>query len=246
MLKLIGDLHTHTLASTHAYSTILENANAAREEGLAYLAWTDHAPGMEDSPHPWHFHFTNFPERIGGVRILRGVEADIVDHAGGLDMDGEALAELDWVVASIHGCMYPAASPEENTAAYLGAAKNPFVDVIGHSGLERYPYDYDAAVKRIAELGKLVEINEATFSVRENSIENCKKIARACRRFECRVAVNSDAHFCRNIGHMERALKLLREVNFPERLIVNASRESMEEYLAERGRRVAAATAPRH
>lgn len=238
MLKLIADLHTHTVASTHAYSTILENVYAAKEAGLAYLGWTDHAPGMEDAPHPWHFLYMNFPKQVEGVRVLCGAEANIVDHAGRLDLDGAALAGLDWVVASIHSCVYPSGSEEENTAAYLGAAANPFVDVIGHSGLSRFPYDYDRAVKRFAELGKLVEINEATFEVRKNSLENCKKIARACRRHECRVVVNSDAHFCRNIGHMERALALLREVDFPESLVVNANEERLEAYLAERSRRV--------
>ena len=54
-MQIIADTHTHTLASTHAFSTILENAGAASQAGLAYLGWTDHASSMTDAPHIWHF-----------------------------------------------------------------------------------------------------------------------------------------------------------------------------------------------
>lgn len=51
----------------------------------------------------------------------------------------------------------PKGNVEEITSAYIGAARNPYVDVIGHSGLAAYPYDYDAAIQEFARLGKLVE-----------------------------------------------------------------------------------------
>ena len=48
-MRLIADTHTHTLASNHAYSTVMENIVAAREQGLLYMAMTEHGPKMPNS-----------------------------------------------------------------------------------------------------------------------------------------------------------------------------------------------------
>ena len=238
-MKLIADTHTHTLASTHAYSTILENAQFAASIGLLYLGMTDHAPKMTDAPHWWHFESLRIlPDELFGVKLLRGIEANICDYEGGLDVTDEQLAKLSFVVASIHSPVLAPASVEEITQAYIGAAKNRHVDVIGHSGLADYPYDYDTAIRVFAEEGKLVEFNEGTFSSRPASAENCKTIALLCKKHGCRAVVNSDAHFAYRIGQVPLVSKMLDEVDFPKELIVNADKERFEAYLAERKRRV--------
>lgn len=164
-MKLIADTHTHTLASTHAYSTVLENAKFASEAGLAYLGITDHAPSMTDAPHWWHFeNLRVLPDELYGVKLLKGIEADLCGFSGELDVTDDQLSILSWVVASIHRQVMPKGNVEEITSAYIGAARNPYVDVIGHSGLAAYPYDYDAAIQEFARLGKLVEFNQGTFS----------------------------------------------------------------------------------
>ena len=62
-----ADLHTHTLASTHAYSTIKENCQCAAEYGLKAIAMTDHMINMPDSPHIWHFeNLFTLPDKICG------------------------------------------------------------------------------------------------------------------------------------------------------------------------------------
>ena len=85
ILQLQADLHTHTIASTHGYSTITEMATAAAQQGLKLLAITDHGPASPDAPHLWHFHnYKILPRRIAGVWLLKGVEANIVDEYGSL------------------------------------------------------------------------------------------------------------------------------------------------------------------
>ena len=54
-MKIIADLHTHTLVSNHAFNTITEMAAAAQKRGLFAMAVTDHGPSMPDAPHPWYF-----------------------------------------------------------------------------------------------------------------------------------------------------------------------------------------------
>ena len=81
-----ADLHVHTVASGHAYSTIGEIAVEAGRKGLRLVGMTDHGPALPGGPHPYHFAALRFvPETLHGVRILRGVEANILGP-GQLDL----------------------------------------------------------------------------------------------------------------------------------------------------------------
>ena len=127
-------MHCHTLASAHAYSTIQEMAAAARKRGLMAIAVTDHGITMEDAPHPWYFQNQKvLPRVIEGVNVLKGMEANILDGDGNLDIREEALRGLEWVVASIHYGV-PENDKEACTNAWFQVAKKDFVRVIGHSG----------------------------------------------------------------------------------------------------------------
>ena len=98
-----ADLHCHSIASSHAYSTVKEMAEAAAEKGVKAFALTDHAPSMPDAPHVWHFHNLHvLPEKICGVRVLKGVEANIMSFDGNIDMTDFDLKDIEWVVASCH------------------------------------------------------------------------------------------------------------------------------------------------
>lgn len=229
--KIIADTHTHTLASTHAYSTVLENFKFASEIGLSYLAVTDHAPKMADAPHRWHFeNLRILPKELFGVKLLKGAEVNILDENGSLDLSDHILSQLDWVIASFHVEACAPMSKEKHTQAYLNIAKNEKVDVIGHSGREIYFYDYETAIKAFKEYNKLVEINQNSFVARKDSQKNCIEIAKLCKKYEVKVVVNSDAHFAYNIGQVDDALALLEEIDFPQSLIVNSSLELFEEY----------------
>ena len=81
-MKHLTDTHAHSVASTHAYSTVEEYFRAASEKGLQLFSITDHGPEMPDSPHPWHFgNMRVLPRQRYGVAMLRGVEANILASA---------------------------------------------------------------------------------------------------------------------------------------------------------------------
>ena len=102
-MKIRADLHTHTVASGHAYSTVEEIARAARKKGLKIVAITDHGPKMPDGPHNYYFYnLRALPEKMHGVRILKGVEANIISKNGQLDIDTALLASYEVVIASVH------------------------------------------------------------------------------------------------------------------------------------------------
>ena len=198
-MKLIADTHTHTTASTHAYSTLQEMVHAAAEKGLFAIGITDHGYSMPGGPGAWYFgNLHSVPKRLENVWVLRGAEANVVDYEGHLDIPEEDLRRLDWVVASIHSCCMPEGvvpTRELCTRLWLEVAKNPYVNVIGHSGSPDYAYDYEWVIPEFGRNGKLVEINSHSFEVRASYIPNCREIARLCMKYRVPVIVNSDAHF---------------------------------------------------
>lgn len=234
------DLHTHTIASTHAYSTVLELATYAAKKGLKVIAVTDHGPAMDDAPHPWHFgNLSVLPPVIEGVRVLHGIEANIVDFDGTLDLEERYLSRLDWVVASFHDVCCTPGTVEEHTRAYLRLAENPYLDVIGHSGRGPYPYDYDTVIPVLKEKGKLVEINSHSLGEPMCSVETCRKIAMACKKYGAPVTVDSDAHTCFAVGDTGGAVRMLAEIDFPLELIINRTAESLAAWIrARRGRNI--------
>lgn len=231
-MNIVADLHCHTTASVHAYSSLRENINAALQKNLQVLAITDHGTGCADSPSLNYFdNLTSLPGQVSGLRLLRGVEANIMDYEGNLDMPGWVLKKLDLVIASFHTACTDPGSVEEHTRAYLEVARNPQVHIIGHSGSAEYVYDYEKVIPVFKEYHKVVEINAHTFICREKSIENCKKIAGLCKKYRVPVAVNSDAHSEFEVGTCDRAFAMLEEMQFSEELIVNTSMERTKKYL---------------
>ena len=94
MKRFLVDTHTHTVASGHAYGTVTEMAKAASEAGLRLLAVTDHAPKLPGAPHEMYFrNFKVIDREMFGVKLLMGVELNIIDHRGTVDME-EGLLRL--------------------------------------------------------------------------------------------------------------------------------------------------------
>ncbi len=139
-MKYPIDIHTHTIASGHAYNTLFENAKYASEKGLEILGTTDHAPSMPGAPHEWYFgNLKVLPKELYGVTMLYGSEANIVDYEGNIDLPTEIQQKLDVMIASIHDpVMKPNNNPDLNTSAFLGAMDNPYVSIIGHCGNPRF------------------------------------------------------------------------------------------------------------
>ena len=153
------DLHTHTIASGHAYNTRNEMIAAAYGKGLDLLAITEHAPAMPGSCQQMYFsNFRVLPRKYENMTVLYGTELNILDYEGHVDLPNEMLKEMDVVLASIHPPCYVSGTAEENTAAYLGAMKNPYVNIIAHPDDSRFPVDYEVLVKAAKEYHVLLEL----------------------------------------------------------------------------------------
>ncbi|MFH0887474.1 MAG: phosphatase [bacterium] len=235
MLKIVADLHLHTVASGHAYSTICEYAEEAHKKGLEMIAMTDHGPGMPGGPHYYHFaNLNSVPDVISGVRILKGIEANIMDFDGKLDIEDTWLKPLDIVIASFHLHLgHDGGTVDQNTETILKVMKNPYVDIIGHPVNPAFPMHIKEMVAGAKAAGKVLEINNSSFTglTRLGSVEPCTEIIREAKRQKAYIVVNSDSHIKHHIGNVEIALDILNKENFPEELIVNATSGRIEKLI---------------
>ena len=234
-MKSLIDLHTHTIASGHAYNTVLEMIRAAAEKQLPILGISDHAPAMRGTPDEVYFwNFKAVPRTFEGVRILFGCELNIIDYKGTIDLSEKALKRLDYAIASLHDLCLPFGTKEENTAAVLGVMENPYVKIIGHPDDGRYPLDLEAVVRAAKTHGKLLEINNSSLlpnSSRKNAKENDLILLEHCRHYEVPVLMGSDAHFVNAVGNHELAVSVIREAGFPEDLVANTSLDLLAKYI---------------
>lgn len=233
MHKIAGDTHTHTIACQHAYSTITENARYAASQGHRFLAITDHTPSMPGCVHNWYFvNMPRFvPRVLEGVVILRGCELNVLEDGTG-DLDNSEIAELDWVIASMHrGIMPVGLAPEKYTLAWLKIAENPYIDCIGHMGHGSFACDYEMVISAVAQHGKAVEVNSSSPTSRPGCEDNCRRIVELCKQYSVPIVLSSDSHFHTCIGNVEWASQLVDEVGYPEEKILNLDYSRMRAWL---------------
>lgn len=223
MYNITSDMHTHTLVSSHAFNTLNENIEIAKLKRLCAIAKTEHGPKMIDAPHEWHFGglMDTVPEYIHGIRIFRGVEANIMNADGILDVSENLLRKYEWVIASYHSPTFTGDSIEAHTQGWLSVADNPYVDCIGHCGTEANKFEYEKVIKVFAEKNKIVELNNHSYEVRRGAPENCREIAKLCKKHGVQVVITSDAHSSVQIGTFRYILSMLDEITFPKELILN-------------------------
>lgn len=229
------DLHTHTIASGHAYNTLYEMVRSASEKGVRLLGVTEHAPNMPGTCHPFYFiNFKVVPRTLYGVRLMLGSELNIVDYDGSVDLSKNYLNKLDFAIASIHEPCYKNGTAAQNTAACIGAMRNPAVQIIGHPDDGRFPLDYETLVCAAKEHHVLLEVNNSSLhpqSHRVGARENYITMLEYCRKYHVPVVLGSDAHCEVDVGNHRYAHALLDEIGFPGELVVNSSLEAAAAYI---------------
>lgn len=240
-MNFIADLHTHTIVSGHAYSTLMENAKYASDIGLKILGTTDHGPNMPGAPDLWYFgNFKVLPRELFGVKMLYGCEANIIDYEGNLDIPVDLQSKLDNMIISMHEpIMEGGLNADINTTAILKAMDNPNVTILGHIGNPRFPIHQKLVVEKAKEKNILIEINNSSFvTSRLGSDKNCIKIATLCKELGVQIIIDSDAHFCYRIAAFDDAKKMLKKIGMPEELIINTNEKRLLSYFKEKGKKI--------
>ena len=231
-MRVYFDIHTHTTASGHAFSTFKENLKEAAAKGLSAYGISDHAPAMPGSAPAIYFNnFKCIRREVMGIRVYTGVEANIMDSQGNLDLDESVLKKMDYVIASLHvPCIKPGTA-KENTDALIGAMKNPYVKIIGHPDDGRYPLEYERLIPAALEHRVALEVNNSSFVARSgrlNAAENTARWLSIAKEYRLPVILNSDAHIYYDVGDVTESIKALERAGYPEELVLNAREDGIE------------------
>lgn len=233
------DIHTHSIASGHGTScTISEMAKTAASKGIKLLGITDHGPATLAAGTPSYFRSLTFsPKKRFGVELLYGIETNILNTAGDVDLEEELLSKLDYAIASMHWQNYRGRNSAENTEAFVNVMKNPHIKILGHCDNPAYPVDYDTIVACAKEYDVILEMNEASlapYSYRGDTTENCREILRCCLKYQVPIILSSDSHGKEHIGDFTHAAEFVHQQMFPESLILNNQIPKLKVFLQTR------------
>jgi putative hydrolase len=197
---LRGDLHMHSDWSDGG-SPVERMARTAAEMGHEYLAMTDHSPRLTvahglsaDRLREQLDLVARLNEELAPLRILRGIEVDILED-GSLDQSDELLAELDVVVASVHSKLRM--SQDAMTARMIAAIANPHMDILGHctgrlivgKGRKESEFDHELVFAACRELDKAVEVN-----CRPERLDPPRRLLAMVDEMGCKISIDTDAH----------------------------------------------------
>lgn len=235
-MKIELDVHTHTVASGHAFSSLQEMAAAAAEKGLKLLGITEHAPGIPGTCEPIYFRNLHVvPRMMYGVELLLGAEINVLNSRGELDMNKELMDRLDLRIAGIHSLCYKHGNRDENTEGLVRVIRNPRINIISHPGDGTAQLYFEPLVLAAKESHTLLEINNSSLKPvrhKESARDNNLEILRLCKQYEVPVILGSDAHISFDIANYEFLPPLLQETEFPDSLIMNYSVKGFKEYIS--------------
>lgn len=234
-MKISLDVHTHTIMSGHAYSSLQEMVAAAQQKNLDILGITEHAPGIPGTCDPIYFRNLHVvPRQMGNLRLMLGAEMSILDTKGTLDLDEFYYPRLDLRIAGIHLLCWEGGTIEENTQGMINVIRNPWIQIISHPGDGTAELLFEPIVLAAKETKTLLEINNSSLNPcrnKESALQNNLEILRLCKKYEVPVVLSSDAHISYAIADFGFIWPLLQETEFPDGLILNFETERFLQYI---------------
>jgi putative hydrolase len=225
----VADLHVHTLASGHGIDTIRTLCEFAVKKNLEGIAITDHGPGIMGGPEP--IYFMSLKRMTQGldlpIRIFYGVEDDIKNRKGELTLPDYILSDLEIVMTGLHPFTWIAdQSSATMVEAVTNALQRGIVQVFTHPVGTYYDIDIEPVIDAAAENSVAMELNATKLKQRKIVIDYLEK----CAARGTNIVINSDAHLGEEVGEFREAVELLREIDFPEELIINRNRETTSSF----------------
>lgn len=227
------DLHSHSLFSSCGLHTCLEMLNHAKKRGMTALAITDHGLTLGGRLNSNFFERLNDP--VSGVRLLKGVECNLLDQSGNIDCPRQYLPYMDIVLVGIHHNVQKGLGKSEYTDMMLRAIeKNPFIDVLAHLNVAHYEVDFEPVVRSAMSRDMVVEINNSKCLPRRSTPEATQQLILTCKRLMCPVVVSSDAHALNEIGGDNMIRPIIDDLAFPQELILNRDPDNVYAFIERR------------
>jgi putative hydrolase len=229
-MKIVADLHIHTVASTHAFSTVHDIAAEAHRQELQMIGITDHGPGCPGGAHQYHFgNLYRIPREWDGLQVRRGIEDDSIDADGTLGLADKYRAALDYVMLGVHPNMWISTVdvPMRTRVVIKALERYPAIKILVHPVNPWQKVELMPVITACRATTTCIELNNTKLEPQAEVVRMLELAA----KHEVPVVVNSDAHISFEVGVVDGALALLEKIGFPENLVVNTSLDKIKKHL---------------
>jgi putative hydrolase len=242
---LDNDLHVHSIRSHCGTMTYGEIVGRARALGIRSVAITDHALAFNANRFQFHILVKRFPDVVEGVRVYKGIELNVLDADGAVDVPVELLPFFDFVSLGLHpvdGC-FQGEDAAANTAALLAALeRNPWVDAVVHPTQRSHPLRFSRLLPTMARLGVAFEVNDSSHRYGKADPSRTAEVLGRAVLAGVPLLTNSDAHVFHEVGADEAIRDVFQRADLDPTIALNADADALEAFLeAGRERRRAAA-----
>lgn len=243
---ILADLHTHTIASLHAYSTLKENIDAARNRGLKYIAITDHYfnDGTDVNKKNETARLQYMEERINevedGIYVFGGAEFNLNQEVA----YWHKLQKLSWQLVGLHSWFidiedstledvyrcFEISSEKHYAFAHIEREIEK-LDGKKYAGDEVHP-EVKEFLQNVCDLAKrkniFLELNESSISNSASNEARMKYWLAYAKQNNNLISMGTDAHYCMEVGKFTKILGLLNEIDFPKDRILNCNEDMLE------------------
>lgn len=237
---LIHDLHIHTIRSQCGTMTLGEVVARAVELGMRSVAITDHGTAMDPNRFQFHILTKRFPDEWDGVRVYKGIELNVLDADGTVDMPMEILRWFDYVAVGLHPLrrLLRNRGAVANTDALIAALRrNPWIDTVNHPTQFSHPLDLERLLPEMARQGIAFEVNDCNLRYRKSDLEATAAAMRRCVDLGVPLVANSDTHVIHEMGSDELIGQAFARAGIDPQQTVNATQESVSAFIEARRER---------
>ena len=241
------DFHSHTVRSACGMCSALEMIAAARRKGVKGILISDHAPGLggarglalENALCGFRSFANRMPDELDGVRVFKGIEANVMDREGAIDVPLDLAVRLDLVLLGAHPYTpYPNGDPETNAAAMARAIeRHPWVDIVVHPRKRPYALAVAPLLPVVAERDIALEVNNGAMFHGASTPEDVGEMIRLADNAGVRLSLAGDAHFVDELGRDQHIRRALAASGVEPARIVNRTLADAEAFVAERRER---------
>ena len=230
------DFHIHSVNSGHAYANYYQIVEYARKNNMKMIAITDHGPSMNGTLGWLHFVMGHRQPKFDDIKVLWGVELNVIDSEGIVDLPDKILKKLDIVILGFHkgDCPYVDLGYEKNTEAFLKALENPYIQIISHPTNHQFHCDWRKIAEVALEKGILLEFNLSWFRKflsNEEKKNEFKELVQMVRSKGAKMIVNGDSHFLHEIGDDSALREHWDFLEMSDDIILNNNIEELKEKL---------------
>jgi putative hydrolase len=227
------DLHTHSFFSACGIHTHLEILERAKSLHMTAVAITDHGPALKPRFSDPFFDRLRVP--VQGIRLLKGMECDLVGDDGEIDLPSKYLKYLDVVLLGIHPNTKKGLGKDKYTDMLLRAMdKNPAVDILTHLNDASYLTHFETVTKAARDRGIAVELNNSKTLLNRIDPGVTRELVAVVLSIGAKIVVTSDMHAIEELGLDDSVKPYLEEVSFPKERIVSSSAAAALSFIEER------------